>query len=100
MGSKIKIFILIISLALSVSLFSDKKGKSKNRKTVIGGQHGIMFNEYDKNKDGKISKAEFNQVFSEMDLDKDGYVGLYETNEYYKKIKAKLDNKLNKEFDK
>jgi hypothetical protein len=90
------IFLTILLVSAFFTIYADKKGKPKNTKLVVGGQQGVMFDQYDANKDGKISKEEFLKVFAEMDLDKDGFVDLYETNEYSKKIKAKLD----KEFDK
>ncbi len=97
MGRTIKhIFLAVVLVSAFFTVYADKKGKPKNNKLVVGGQQGVMFDQYDANKDGKISKEEFLKVFSEMDLDKDGFVDLYETNEYSKKIKAKLE----KEFDK
>lgn len=96
MGSKIiqKVFLMLWVVSM-LSVVSAKDKPKGQKKIVVGGQQGVLFQMYDLNKDGKISREEFLKVFNEMDLDKDGTVDLYETNQYYNKIKQKLD----KDFD-
>jgi Ca2+-binding EF-hand superfamily protein len=89
----------LLLILLSLAVFSQKSDRSKEMEKVARKAYKLLLEETDKNKDGKISKAEFFAIWKDKkiaeekfifwDTNKDGYI----TEEEYVKAVGSITTK-------
>lgn len=86
---------LLVALAASTALATDAKPPVPGKEGPHHGMGHHMFKEVDANKDGIISKEEWNangeKMFNKLDTNHDGKISKEEIKAHHEKMRAKME---------